>query len=78
MVILVNQLHIHTLNPMVNSGCVHRQLNLLMKAGGVYEAQGKYNDALEVYNIIKDKYGKTAEARDIDKYIARATLKSAK
>jgi Uncharacterized protein conserved in bacteria len=50
----------------------------LMKAGGVYEAQGKYNDALEVYNIIKDKYGKTAEARDIDKYIARATLKSAK
>ena len=47
----------------------------LMKAGGVYEALGKYKDAVEVYKIIKDKYSKTTEARDIDKYIARATMK---
>ncbi len=50
----------------------------LMKAGGVYEAQGKYQDAVDVYKIIKDKYGKTTEARDIDKYIARATMKAGK
>lgn len=50
----------------------------LMKAGGVYEAQGKYQDAVDVYKIIKDKYSKTTEARDIDKYIARATMKAGK
>lgn len=52
--------------------------NAFMKAGGVYEALGKYAEALEAYNTIKKEYPKSMEARDIEKYIARAELKMVK
>lgn len=52
--------------------------NAFMKAGGVYEALGKYSEALEAYNTIKKEYPKSMEARDIEKYIARAELKMVK
>lgn len=52
--------------------------NAFMKAGGVFEALGKYSDALEAYNTIKNDYPKSMEARDIEKYIARAELKIVK
>ena len=49
----------------------------LMKAGGVYEELGEYEQALEIYNRIKKDFGETDQARTIDKYIARAeALKS--
>ncbi len=52
--------------------------NALMKAGGVYEALGKYSEAFEAYNTIKTDYAKSMEARDIDKYIARTEIKMEK
>ena len=39
------------------------------------EKQGGVATALGAYKEIKDKYGMTADARDIDKYIARAEAK---
>jgi len=44
----------------------------LLKAGWAYELVEDYNSALELYEQIKEEYPKTREARDIDKYIARA------
>ncbi len=52
--------------------------NAYMKAGGVFESLGKYSEALEAYNTIKNDYPTSVESRDIDKYIARATLKMEK
>ncbi len=46
----------------------------LMKAGLVYEELGDMKAALEVYNEIKSKYPRSAEAREIEKYITRASL----
>lgn len=43
----------------------------LKKAGLVYEDQGKYAEALENYERIKEDYPKSNEARSIDSYIAR-------
>jgi len=48
----------------------------LMKAGGVFELLGKYKQALEQYQQIKDKYPTTMEGRQIDKYITRAQIKA--
>jgi len=45
----------------------------LMKAGLTYEELGQFDDAIRVYTKIKDEYPTTAEGRDIEKYIARAT-----
>jgi len=45
----------------------------LLQAGLIMEQQGKYADALEAYNTIKDKYFNSYQAMDIDKYIERAT-----
>ena len=42
----------------------------LKKAGIVYEELEKYDDALDMYNQIKDDYSRSAEAADIEKYIA--------
>lgn len=50
----------------------------LMKTGRVYEHQKNYSAALEVYNQIKKDYPTCTEARDIDKYIGRATALSSK
>ena len=43
----------------------------LKKAGVVYESLNKPEKALKAYNQIKDDYSKSAEAADIEKYIAR-------
>ena len=43
-----------------------------MKAGLTYELMGKYDDARALYEKIKKEFPKSNEARDIDKYIARA------
>ena len=50
----------------------------LMKVGRVYEAQGKYNDALKAYDRVKKEYPNTTEAREVDKYIERAGLLAGK
>ena len=45
----------------------------LLKLGLHLESQKKFKEALEQYNLIKDKYPAAEEGRDIEKYIARAT-----
>ncbi len=47
----------------------------LMKAGMLFESEGRYADALSRYKRIRDEYRDSAEARDIEKYIARAEAK---
>lgn len=44
----------------------------MMKAAMVYELNGDYNSAKELYEKIKKDYPKTNEAREVEKYIARA------
>ncbi len=48
----------------------------LLKAGQVYELTENYDEALDVYNRIKDDYKMSNEGRSIEKYIARAEAKS--
>lgn len=43
-----------------------------MKAAMLYEAEEDYKKALDIYNTIKKDFPNSAEAREIDKYIARA------
>ncbi len=51
----------------------------LLKAGEVYEDMGNYDDAITAFTKIKTDYYKSQEARDIEKFIARAqTLKENK
>jgi tetratricopeptide (TPR) repeat protein len=45
----------------------------LYKAGQTYEMMGEYDKAIDVYQIIKDKYSKSNEARTVEKNIGRAT-----
>ena len=45
----------------------------LKKAGAIFEKEGKYDDAIQAYTKIKDKYFNSYQAMDIDKYIDRAT-----
>lgn len=45
----------------------------LIQAGKIYEKQGKYDDAIKIYTIVKNKYFDSYQAMDIDKYIERAT-----
>jgi tetratricopeptide (TPR) repeat protein len=47
----------------------------LMKAGQLYEFEGNFAKALDTYNEIKDKYSKSFEGRQIDKYITRVQVK---
>lgn len=44
----------------------------LKKAGLAYEDKGNYEDAVKVYEQIKNDYSDTNEGRDIEKYIVRA------
>ena len=44
----------------------------LMKAGWTYEVLKEYSDAVIIYKQIKEYYPKSNEAREMDKYIARA------
>ena len=46
----------------------------LMKAAELYELNGKYSDALKLYERIKEEYPASTEGSSIDKYIARAKL----
>jgi tetratricopeptide (TPR) repeat protein len=46
----------------------------LMKAGIIYESEGKYEDALKLYEKIQDKYPESNEGRSIEKNIARVKL----
>ncbi len=46
----------------------------LQKAGLAYEMIGNYKDALTAYQTIEKEYVKSAEARDIEKYITRAKM----
>ncbi|MEZ4998870.1 MAG: tetratricopeptide repeat protein [Bacteroidales bacterium] len=46
----------------------------LMKAGMLHETNGKWADALKLYERIQDEYPESNEGRSIDKYIARVKL----
>ena len=47
----------------------------LLKAGIMCEELGRYEDALVHYRTIKDKYPRTYEAYEIDKYITRIEVR---
>ena len=47
----------------------------LIQAGQILEKQGKNAEAVEAYKQVKNKYGNSYQAMDIDKYIERASLK---
>ncbi len=49
----------------------------LLKAGQLFEKMGKYDRAIQAYTRIKKDYYKSLEARNINKYIARAEEKKA-
>jgi tetratricopeptide (TPR) repeat protein len=46
----------------------------LMKAAELYELNGKYPDALKLYERIETEYPESTEGTTIDKYIARVKL----
>lgn len=46
----------------------------LMQAGEILVKQGKFEDAINAYTKIKDKYFQSYQAMDIDKYIEQAKL----
>lgn len=46
----------------------------LQQAGEIFVKQGKYDDAIEAYTKIKDKYFQSYQAMEIDKYIEQAKL----
>lgn len=46
----------------------------LMQAGEILVKQGKYDEAIKAYTTIKDKYFRSYQAMDIDKYIEQAKL----
>ena len=46
----------------------------LLQAGEILVKQGKYDDAVDAYTKIKDKYFQSYQAMDIDKYIEQAKL----
>ncbi|MDR1745886.1 MAG: tetratricopeptide repeat protein [Tannerella sp.] len=48
----------------------------LKKAGLAYESLNQYEQAIKAYQTIKDKYSRSAEAMDIEKYITRSEIKS--
>jgi tetratricopeptide (TPR) repeat protein len=46
----------------------------LMKAAELYELQGQYDEALKIYERIRDEYPESTEGSSIEKYIARVKL----
>jgi tetratricopeptide (TPR) repeat protein len=50
----------------------------LKKAGIAYESLNQYREAINAYTAIKEKYNRSMEAMDIDKYITRAEILSKK
>jgi len=47
----------------------------LFKAGTTYEILGDFENALAIYERIKKDYKGSSEARDMDKYISRVSIK---
>lgn len=47
----------------------------LIQAGQLYEKLGKNSEALNAYKTVKEKYYNSYQAKDIDKYIERASIK---
>jgi tetratricopeptide (TPR) repeat protein len=47
----------------------------MLKAGELLESSSKQEEALKIYEAIKQKFPETTEGRSIDKYIARAKAK---
>ena len=47
----------------------------LIQAGEILEKQGKKDEALKLYQEIKEKYFNSMQYQTIDKYIERATTK---
>lgn len=47
----------------------------MLKAGELLENSSKQEEALKIYEIIKQKFPESTEGRSIDKYIARAKAK---
>ena len=47
----------------------------MLKAGELLESSSKQDEALKIYETIKQKFPESAEGRSIDKYIARAKAK---
>jgi tetratricopeptide (TPR) repeat protein len=43
----------------------------LFRAGYLYESMGKIQEAIDMYQLIKDKYPATQRGFDIDRYLAR-------
>lgn len=50
----------------------------MLKAASLMETESSFQDALDLYQAIKEKYPTTTEGRNIDKYIARVALKQEK
>lgn len=50
----------------------------LLRAAWTYEDMGKFDKAVELYNRIKTDYYRSNEARDIEKYIERASSQTKK
>lgn len=50
----------------------------LIQAGEILESQNKYDDAIQLYQEVKDKYYQSAQSEEIDKYIERAKNKAGK
>ncbi|MDR1779572.1 MAG: hypothetical protein LBR50_02430 [Tannerella sp.] len=48
----------------------------LKKAGIAYESLQNYKDAIRVYTTIKEKYNRSTEAMEVDRYITRAEILS--
>jgi hypothetical protein len=46
----------------------------LMKAAEIHELNGKYSDALKLYERIESEYPESTEGTTIEKYIARVKL----
>lgn len=46
----------------------------LMQAGEILVKQGKYDEAIQAYTTIKDKYFRSIQAMNIDKYIEQAQM----
>jgi len=49
----------------------------LLKAGWTYELLNEYDKALRTFERVKNEFPQSEEARDIDRYIDRAEIKSA-
>ncbi len=49
-----------------------------MKLAMVYEMQGKWQEAADLYKRIKEDYPESSDAKDIDRFLTRAELMAAK